>query len=468
MNQSSAKYSRILKVLGRMAPPLPTDMLDKEFSGKEMTDDLDFMLKTMEEVHPDLFFNLSHQDMNTLVSEAKQKLLSGGVSREKFFMLASGIVARIGDDHTAITLPTEKYAENAQAEGSVFPFEVSCTDGRVTVKRSFATDLDGAVINSINGVDCNDILSGLLSTMSGMTMDNRESMAAVSFRKYLFLMYGSASEFRLVVKKEEKTETLTVPGVTSTLVGKIMTAESSSPASSPYEYEIHKNKGYALLSLRQSVDHSVFSSLIKKMFTEIKEAGVKNLIIDLRGNSGGQSSLADDLCSYLTEKPFNHFVRVDVKVSRQIRKYYSAVCKHLASFPMSLLPARFIHGEPWKKSVGEIVSSFDEPGYPNETDLHFTGRVLALTDSFTASAASDLAVVLKDNGIGKTVGKDTGGFASSYGDSYLFSLPNTFLQCRVSHKFFVRPSGDETPGPVVPDYPVEADALKFAVDLLTV
>lgn len=468
MNQNSAKYSRFLKVLGRMAPPLPADMLDKEFSSKEMTDDLDFMLKTMEEVHPDLFFNLSQQEMNSLVTEAKQKLLSGGVSREKFFRMVSAIVARIGDDHTSVTLPTEKYISNAQAEGPVFPFEVSCTHSKITVTRSFATDLDGAVINSINGVDCNDILSGLLSTISGMTVANRESMAAVSFRKYLFLMYGYATEFRLVVKKEEKTESLTVPGVTSGFIGRAITAEYSSHASSPYEYKIHKNRGYALLSLRQSVDHSAFSSLIRKMFTEIKEAGVKNLIIDLRGNGGGQSSLADDLCSYLTEKPFKHFSRVDVKVSRQIRKYYSAVCKHLASFPMSLLPARFIHGEPWKKPVGEIVSSFDEPGYPNESDLHFTGRVLALTDSFTASAASDLAVLLKDNQIGNTIGKDTGGFATSYGDSYLFSLPGTFLQCRVSHKFFVRPSGDEAPGPVVPDYPVKADALNFAVDLLTV
>ncbi|MCK5841786.1 MAG: hypothetical protein KAH31_06450 [Candidatus Sabulitectum sp.] len=468
MNKNSAKYTRFLKVLGRMAPPLPPDMLDKEFSGKEMTEDLDFMLKTMEEVHPDLFFNLSHQKMNTLVREAKHKLLSGGVGREKFFQMVSTIVAKIGDDHTSVTLPVEKYAKNAQTEGSVFPFKVSCKGSRVTVTRSFAADLDGAVINSINGVDCNDILSGLLSTISGMTIANRESLAAVSFRKYLFLMYGYASEFRLVVKKKEKTETLTVPGVTSGFIGRAISAESSLHTSSPYEYKIYKNMGYALLSLRQSVDHSAFSSLIRKMFAEIKEAGVKNLIIDLRGNGGGQSSPGDDLCSYLTEKPFNHFARVDVKVSRQIRKYYSAVCKHLASFPMSLLPARFIHGEPWEKPVGEIVSSSGEFGYPNKSDLHFTGRVLALTDSFTASAASDLAVILKDNEMGKTVGKDTGGFASSYGDSYLFSLPNTFLQCRVSHKFFVRPSGDEAPGPVVPDYPVKTDALKFAVDLITV
>ena len=270
------------------------------------------------------------------------------------------------------------------------------------------------------------------------------------------------------MEREGKAEFHTVPAVTSEYIGKLKQNDSAKSPSeyTPYEYEINTSGNYALLSFRQSVDHSSFASLSKKMFTEIKETGVENLIIDLQGNGGGQSSLTDDLCSYLTEKPFDHFSRVDVKVSRQIRKYYSAICRHLASFPMSLLPARFIHGEPWKKGVGEIVSVLGEPVIPEQSDLYFKGNVFALTDSFTASSASDLAVVLKDNGLGKTVGKNTGGFATSYGDSYLFSLPNTFLQCRVSHKFFVRPNGSEKPGPVTPDYPVDTDALTYALTLL--
>ncbi len=459
---ASAKHSKLMKVLGRMAPPLPTELLDKEFSSKEMIVDLEFLLKTMKEVHPNLFCNLSIAEADSILSVAKEKILSG-ISRVEFYEIVASFVARIGDDHTAVELPREQYERNAGNAGPVFPFEVSIDNGILTVSRSFSTKLDGALILSINGVDSSEILERILRTISGLTPENRAKRAAMFFRQYLFFLYGTASEFKLVVEKDGVSETHVVPAVTSAYIGKVMTEETSPSSSSPYEYDINKEKGYALLSFRQCVDHSVFSSLIEKMFREIKEAEIKNLIIDLRGNGGGQSSLTDDLCSYLTDKPFSHFTRVDLKVSSQVRKYYSAICKHLAKFPLSLLPARFIHGGPWKKPVGEIVSTFGEPICPKGNELRFTGKVLALTDSFTASAASDLAVVLKDNCMGKTVGRNTGGFASSYGDSYLFSMPNTFLQCRVSHKFFVRPNGDETPGPVVPDFPVDSDSLGYAV-----
>ncbi len=464
---ASDKYSKLMKVLARMAPPLPSKLLDKEFTPEEMIADLHFMLRTMEEVHPDLYFTMSQQKVNSLLKEAELKIRSG-INRAEFYEITAFLVAGIADDHTAIELPTERYQKNAETNGPVFPFEVSIENGRIAVKSSFSTNLDGVEVLSINGVDSSEILERILRTISGLTLENRESRAGVSFRQYFFLFYGAASEFNLEVMRDGKSEVHTIPAVTSGYIVKQKQFETSSSPSeyTPYEYRINREKNYALLSFRQCVDHSSFASLSKKMFTEIKETGVENLIVDLQGNSGGQSSLANDLCSYLTDKPINHFARIDVKVSRQIRKYYSAICRHLASFPMSLLPARFIHGEPWRKGVGEIVSVFSEQVIPEQSELQFTGNVFALTDSFTASSASDLAVILKDNGLGKTVGKNTGGFATSYGDSYLFSLPNTFLQCRVSHKFFVRPNGSEIPGPVSPDYPVDTDALSYTVALL--
>jgi hypothetical protein len=51
--------------------------------------------------------------------------------------------------------------------------------------------------------------------------------------------------------------------------------------------------------------------------TYIKEKGIKNLIIDLRTNDGGNSLLGDILLDYLTDKPFRQFGGGSIKFSKQ-------------------------------------------------------------------------------------------------------------------------------------------------------
>ncbi len=219
MAKNSTKFEKLMNVIGRMAPPLPPELLDKEFSSEEMIVDLEFLLKTMKEVHPNLFFSLSLEENESLISDAKKKILSG-ISRVEFYEIVASFAARIGDDHTTVELPTEKYGRNAKNDGPVFPFEVSIDNGILTVSRSFAANLDGALISSINGVDSSEILERILRTISGLTRENRESRAAMFFRQFIFLLYGPASEFKMVVEKDGVSETHVVPTVTSEYIRK--------------------------------------------------------------------------------------------------------------------------------------------------------------------------------------------------------------------------------------------------------
>jgi len=65
------------------------------------------------------------------------------------------------------------------------------------------------------------------------------------------------------------------------------------------------------------------------------------------------------------------------------------------------------------------------------------------------------ASTIKDYKLGTLIGEETGGLATSYGDIYPFQLPNTRLHCGVSHKRFVRPSGEDDGRGVLPDHQVE-------------
>ena len=129
--------------------------------------------------------------------------------------------------------------------------------------------------------------------------------------------------------------------------------------------------------------------------------------------------------------------------------------KFFAPFPMSLLPGKWLFRAPWEKEIGETVSNNSKAKKHKIKQPFFTGGVIVLTSAYTFSSITGFSTAIKDNDLGVIVGTATGGFPSTHGDSFPFSLPNTCLQCGVSHKFFVRPNGNETPEPLYPDYLIE-------------
>ena len=54
------------------------------------------------------------------------------------------------------------------------------------------------------------------------------------------------------------------------------------------------------------------------MFTQINNNEIENLVIDIRKNQGGNSSLNDLLFSYLYSEPFKGFDRIEIKISPEI------------------------------------------------------------------------------------------------------------------------------------------------------
>lgn len=92
---------------------------------------------------------------------------------------------------------------------------------------------------------------------------------------------------------------------------------------------------------------------------------------------------------------------------------------------------------------------------PKRNPLRFSGNIFVLTGSYTFSTAADFAATIKDFSIGTIVGDETGGLPACYGDVFKFSLPNSGLEVRVSHKYSVRPSGQDTGRGVIPDYEVK-------------
>jgi C-terminal processing protease CtpA/Prc len=108
-------------------------------------------------------------------------------------------------------------------------------------------------------------------------------------------------------------------------------------------------------------------------------------------------------------------------------------------------------------SIGQVITYTSTPKDPGENSLRFEGDIYVLINSGTYSSAVMFATTVKDYSIATLIGEESGGLATSYGDIYSFTLPNTRLSVGVSHKRFVRPSGEDDGRGVIPDHVVEGD-----------
>lgn len=194
--------------------------------------------------------------------------------------------------------------------------------------------------------------------------------------------------------------------------------------------------------------------MLKNMFNDIDKNNIENLIIDIRDNGGGNSSLGDLLFSYLYNEPFTQYSKIHEKLSEQCKNTYASKDDKLIGTvrKQDIKPVRYIKG------------------------YEFKGRIVLLTNRYSFSSATDFAALINDYGRGIIIGEETGGIASSYGDVLSFILPNTGQNFGVSYRYFVRPNGAEGTEGVLADYEViqsvedkangKDTVLNFAVDYI--
>jgi len=178
-----------------------------------------------------------------------------------------------------------------------------------------------------------------------------------------------------------------------------------------------------------------FASFLEKNFAKINESSIQNLIIDIRGNGGGDPHAAWKLMQYLIEKPTVYF--------------------------------------------GDVpgYSFLKRPVHP--IDGRFEGNVTLLVDGMIGSTSGHFAGLVKYHKLAKFVGSDTGATYFCSGNPKSFTLDNSKIAIRVGQRaYYTAVEGMEKGKPIKPDHffkPSLEDiiegkdsTLEFALSLATV
>lgn len=240
----------------------------------------------------------------------------------------------------------------------------------------------------------------------------------------------------------------------------------------PFDYQLLKDKGVCYLQINTCMDRSSvqyqslisgipilskkqktllmiprFDSFLQAMFDSIYVNGIETLIVDLRGNRGGNSLLGDVLLSYLKPEKDIRRGKTLIRFSDLWEQTYPVLAKEYYSRLSSAdekidkkqlydtaLPA-------FKEIVNpKIVSDSIDVLFVKNRDVSklFKGKVLFLQDEKTFSSAGLLLTLARDNGIGTIIGSKSAYAPCCYGDVLAWELPNTKIRGFVSHKLFVR------------------------------
>ncbi len=181
-------------------------------------------------------------------------------------------------------------------------------------------------------------------------------------------------------------------------------------------YEINEEKSVAILTLTQCKYNGEYRNCVKKMFQEVKAKNIKNVAVDVRGNGGGDSTVANEFIKYLSVDRFKD-------------------CP----------------GD-WRWGFFVISDNGYRKNRPYK-NLLFEGNVYVLTNRKSFSAAMDFAQIIQDNRLGKVVGESPANDANGYGEIVVFSLPHTGISMQISTKKWYRIDTDNVDNYVIPDYP---------------
>jgi C-terminal processing protease CtpA/Prc len=382
---------------------------------KELKGEFTVLRNALEEAHAGLYDHTTKAEMDQFFDDLYQQL-DHEMNAIEFYKVLTTMLPKIGNGHTNISLPDGVW-DYIDKNARLFPAKIAILNNRVYLHKNWspvkALPL-GSEIVSINGKPGMEIVDQMLQHLTTDKANKTKNYLNLEY----FFYYGyslfieQTKEYNLVLKNEAgKVEQYTLPGQpVDTIIlyrdGKPKKEITSLPRY-PITFEIKQNDKTALLDIAHfnkflsTFAGQDYDKTIENAFKRIEEEKIEHLIIDLRGNSGGDAEPAIQLFSYLVDGAFSYTKSIEA-ATRDI------------SF-LEYVNTDYFNYRSYKKMVtkekGKLVVT-TRPGLglqPPAKKHRYNGEVYVLVNGGTFSAASEFAACAHFNERATFIGTETGG-----------------------------------------------------------
>jgi len=390
-----------------------------EFSIPELQEDFQQMRKALEENHPALYEFTDKKSLDNLFEE-QFKLIDNPMQPHEFFRILTPITAAIGCGHTNLWMPGEFWKIGFE---QFFPLKFEIMEKKVVVTDSYKASCQipvGSIIIDINGRPICEIINELKSSYSadGFNDNFRKSQVERRFPMLYARVFGFPESYQVTYIPPE-----------SNIKQKVELSPANNPSvravvfkKPELNFDIIEEKNAAILTINSFSYYDrvpMFRGFIDSCFNEIHEKQIKNLILDLRENDGGDPFCSVPLFSYLEHEAVPYFA------------------------------------EPYGK-YSDFADSVPR------VEKAFMGNLFTLVNERCFSTNGHFCALLKYHDIGKFVGSETGATYSCNAATKTIKLNHSRFMVFVARGTFAAAvEGMDKKQGISPDYPVEQTIKDF-------
>jgi C-terminal processing protease CtpA/Prc len=373
---------------------------------EEATAEVQFLAEQIKTYNPGLY--LFNPDFDAYSNRVIRASISDSLDLFTHFRNISRLCALSNEGHFSLGNWQDTvhagFAANAYA---YLPLSIVVLDSHMYVWKDYSNERlfkQGDEIVAINGMDALDVLNALRKVIptDGHITSYTDLRIQESFAWIYYLYIGQPQTFEIEATRNSETITGKVQALLRAQQVKNYTAyypkaETEAVESMSDFYTLTFHDHHALLTLK-SFDWRLVQKyeldakdFYKECFAQLNENGVRNLVIDLRNNTGGRNEFAEELVPYILR---------DGNEADYLKKSTS-----------------------WKGKTKTHKM-------PKPAKGGFNGKIYVLVNGKTYSAAGAMARYLREFADATIIGEETGtryeGFVA--GSQQMVTLPHTRIK----------------------------------------
>jgi hypothetical protein len=377
----------------------------KLYTANQLKADLHFLQTQLDSIHPGLYRYTARNSIQAFFDSLNNTIVRP-MQEQEFLGLIMLLNSKICDGHTMF-LPSETAMIYNSTRGRFPPFTVAFIKGRLYITENCSTDSSiqpGTEIRGINGQEISAVMKQLLRRQIRDGHNQTYPLWILNhyFAAYYTYTFGQSTSYSLqLMNSKGKIISREVPALTKDNIRLIRQKrygglQSQAGTKSGISLEVQKATNTAVLTVRsfdadwlQAIHKQDFSSVIDSIFKQLKQHRIKNLLLDLRDNQGGDFETGRHLLSYLIT------------------------------------------------SSSVYLTGSNESRILQPKENNFTGKLFVLINGGSFSNTAIVSACLERDRRATFIGEETGGNKSmAYGEAAQVVLPNTRIQAYISTTAF--------------------------------
>jgi hypothetical protein len=349
--------------------------------------------------------------------DAHYRLIDQEMKFNDFFMLLAPITAKIGCMHTATWMPGRYFISKPEM---MFPLTLSLIDEKIVVNGSYRPINEvprGSILLEINKIPVENILNQLRKITSADALNPYFINAQMMTRFSLFYasVFGLPDQYEIkyLLPGNGEPENKILTPTDHESVRKVVFSNFNGP---PLGFQMLAEKNTAIMTVPTFIYYDTveyFQHFMDSCFHLIRKTGIDNLILDVRGNGGGDPFCSSILFSYLQKSPVPYFA----------------------------------------EAYGKYATLADPLPVPEDL---FTGNLYVLIDGSCGSTNGHFCALLKYHKIGKFIGTPSGAtYKCNAGKDTEFRLSNTQIIITVGRSTYAAAVKDMVKTAILPDITVK-------------